>query len=71
MKDKLKSPLVHLNLEEARALKAQVFDMSELSAKQALYGIIQVYSLKVNMSGSMFLNLIDDSVKYSEAVKRR
>ena len=69
MKDTLKVPMVHLNPGEARALKARVYDLSEVAAKQALYGIIQILSFKVNMSRSMFEEVIDDSVKYSEVRK--
>ena len=66
MKDSLKTPMVHLNPGEAKVLKAQVYDLSELAAKQALYGIIQILSFKVNMSRSMFEDVIDDAVKYNE-----
>lgn len=70
MKDTLKLPTVHLNPGEAKVLKARVYDLSELGAKQALYGIIQILSFKVNVSRSMFEDIIDDSVKYSETKGR-
>lgn len=66
MKDTLKTPMVHLNPGEAKTLKARVYDLSELAAKQALYGIVQVLSFKVNVSRSMFEEVIDDAEKYSK-----
>jgi hypothetical protein len=70
MKDTLKLPAVHFNPGEAKVFKAKVYDLSELAAKQALYGIIQILSFKVNVSRSMFEEVIDDSVKYSETKGR-
>jgi hypothetical protein len=70
MKDTLKVPMVHLNPGEAKVLKARVYDLSELASKQALYGIIQILSFKVNVSRSMFEEVIDDAVKYSEVKGR-
>ena len=66
MKDTLKVPMVHLNPGEGKMLKARVYDLSELAAKQALYGIIQVLAFKVNVSRSMFEEIIDDAEKYSK-----
>lgn len=69
MKDTVKIRVVPFNPGEAKMFKAQVYDLSELAVKQALYGIIQILSFKVNMSRTMFEEVIDDSVKYSEARK--
>ena len=69
MKDTLKAPMVHFNSGEAKMFKAKVYDLSEFAAKQALYGIIQILSFKVNLSRSMFEEVIDDAVKYSEVRK--
>ena len=66
MKDTLKTPMVHFNPGEAKMFKARVYDLSELAAKQALYGIIQIFSFKVNVSRSMFEEVIDDGAKYSK-----
>jgi hypothetical protein len=57
------------NHEEAAALKAKAYDLSELGAKQALYGIIQVLSFKGNISGPQFKEVIDDASKYSKIKK--
>lgn len=65
MEDKLSGVVTKLKPGEAKILKARVYDLSELAAKQALYGIIQVLSLKVNVSRSIFEEVIDDAEKYS------
>lgn len=69
MKDTLKVPMVHFNRGEAKMFKAKVYDMSELAVKQALYGIIQILSFKVNVSRSMFEQVIDDAFEYSQVKK--
>ena len=66
MKDTLSQKAIALNLGEAQILKARVYDLSELAVKQALYGIIQILSFKVNVSRSMFEEVIDDASKYSK-----
>jgi hypothetical protein len=66
VKDTLKVPVVHFNPGEAKLFKAKVYDLSELGAKQALYGIIQILSFKVNVSRPMFEEVVDDAVKYSQ-----
>ena len=57
------------NPGEAKSLKAEVYDLSEGAAKQALYGIINVLSLRVNMPKSFFKELIDDATKYNKTEK--
>ena len=69
MKNILKTPVVCFNPGEAKVFKAQVYDLTELAAKQALYGIIQILSFRVNVSRSMFEEVIDDAGKYSEVRK--
>ena len=69
MKDITGMRVVPLNPGEAKTLKARVYDLSGLAAKQALYGIIQILLFKVNISRSMFEEVIDDSVKYNEVRK--
>ena len=56
---------------EAKALKAEVYDLSEGATKQALYGLINILSLRVNMPKSFFKELIDDAVKYVNTKKGR
>jgi len=60
---------IPLNPGEAKVLKAQVYDLSELAAKQALYGIIQVLSFKGNVSRPQLEEVIDDATKYSQLKK--
>jgi hypothetical protein len=51
---------------EAHNLKAIVHGLSDLAAKQALYGLIQVLSFKSGVSGLMFSEVLDDARKYTE-----
>jgi hypothetical protein len=55
-----------LNPMEARDVKAAVYDLSEVSAKQLLYGVIQILSLKNSIIKEQFLEILDDAKKYSE-----
>ena len=57
------------NTGEAGMLKDQVHDLSEGAAKQALYGIVNILSLRVNMPKSFFKELIVDATKYSNIKK--
>jgi len=59
-----------LNPGEAKTLKAAVYDLSELAAKQALYGIVQVLSFKPRISTDTLKEIIDDARKYSELGKK-
>ena len=67
MKDIPKTPVVCFNPGEARALKAQVYDLSEVAVKQALYGIIQILSVRGNLPRPIFEEIIDDATKYYKA----
>ncbi len=57
-------------LDEARALKAQVYDFSETAAKQALWGMIQILSLKTTITQAQFREILDDAGKYTQAKKQ-
>ena len=59
-----------LTSEEAKALKARVYDLDEGAAKQALYGIIQIFTIKSRFVTGYFEELIDDAQKYSLQRKR-
>ena len=61
----------YLDTEESRALKARVYDLSELEAKQVLYGIIQIFTMKAKLSIPIFEEVIDDAGKYSKAKEGR
>lgn len=51
---------------EAHNLKAIVHGLSELAAKQALYGLINVLSMRSRVTGSVFTDTLDDARKYTE-----
>jgi hypothetical protein len=70
MKNTLRTPVVCFNPAEARALKARVYDLSELAVKQALYGIIQILSVRANLPRPIFEEIIDDATKYSNIKER-
>lgn len=54
------------NPMEARDVKAAVYDLSELSAKQLLYGVIQILSFKSSIIKEQFLEILDDAKKYNQ-----
>ena len=56
----------YLDTEESKTLKARVYDLSELAAKQVLYGIIQIFTMKAKLSIPVFEEVIDDAAKYSK-----
>ena len=56
--------------DEARALKAHVYDLSESAAKQALYGMILFLSLKTTITQAQFKEILDDASKYTQAKKQ-
>lgn len=60
-----------LNPEQAKILKATIYDLSEQAAKQALYGIVQMLSIKINLSKNHFEEIIDDARKLTEVKKPR
>jgi len=69
MVDISKVPVRPLNPGEAHTLKARAYDLSELGAKQALCGIIQILSFKGNISGPQLKEVLDDASKYSQIKK--
>lgn len=69
MKDTTRVKVIPLNPGGAKELKAQVYDLTELAAKQALYGIVQALSFRANITSIMFKEIIDDAVKYSKNKK--
>jgi hypothetical protein len=71
MKDPTGRKVVILNPGVAKGLKASVYDLSEAAAKQVLYGIIQIFSVRANMSSSIFEEVIDDAVRYSKVKEGR
>ena len=56
--------------DEARTLKALVYDLSEMGAKQALWGMIQILSLKTSITQAQFKEVLDDAAKYCQTKKQ-
>ena len=56
--------------DEARVLKAKVYDFSETAAKQALWAMIQILSLKTSITQAQFKEILDDAGKYTQAKKQ-
>ncbi|MBS3918899.1 MAG: hypothetical protein KG012_08430 [Deltaproteobacteria bacterium] len=55
--------------DEARNLKALVYDLSETGAKQALWGIIQILTIRTSITQAQFKEILDDAGKYSQIKK--
>jgi len=71
MKKTVEVHVGYLDTEEAKMLKARVYDLSELAAKQVLYGIIQIFTMKAKLSIPVFEEVIDDAGKYGKAKEGR
>lgn len=56
--------------EEAGILKAQIFDLTEKGAKQALYGMVEILEQHPSILLMAFRLLIEDATKYSKAIER-
>jgi len=67
MKKTVEVHVGYLDTEESHALKARVYDLNELAVKQALYGIIQIFTMKAKLSIPIFEEVLDDAGKYSKA----
>jgi hypothetical protein len=59
-----------LNPGEAKLLNARIYDLGEVSAKAALYGIVRNLSLRVNVNADLFSEILEDALKYDIATKR-
>jgi len=57
--------------EEAKILKAQIFDLTEDGAKQALYGMVQILEQHPSVLLVAFRLLVEDGAIYSEAMRSR
>jgi hypothetical protein len=55
-----------LNPGEERDLRIIIKNLSELAAKQALYGIVQGFSLKATLTKRHFLEVMDDAKRLTE-----
>jgi hypothetical protein len=55
-----------INPGEAKVLKVTIDRLSELAAKQALYGIVQTLTLMNTLRRKTFEEILDDARKLSE-----
>lgn len=56
--------------DEARNLKALVYDLSEIGLKQALFGMIQILTLRTSITQAQFREILDDAGKYVQIKKQ-
>ena len=52
-----------LNKEESKTLKAQVYDLSEKGAKEALFGMVDILEDHDSILTQVFCLLIEDATK--------
>lgn len=57
--------------EEASILKAQIFDLTEEGAKQALYGMVEILKEHPSVLLVAFRLLVEDGAKYSNHMRSR
>jgi len=57
--------------DESRILKAQIFDLTEEGAKQALYGMVDILEKHPSILLIAFRLLIEDGAKYSGVMRNR
>lgn len=60
-----------LNPGEGAVIKAQVYDLFGNSAKQVLYGIIQVLQKTNNLSADDFKSILDDGIRFDQVKNGR
>lgn len=56
--------------DEARTLKAMVYDFSEISLRQALWGMINILTLKTSITQAQFKEILEDANKYTQNKKQ-
>lgn len=54
-----------LDSASASILKARIYDLSESGAKQALYGMVQVLTLRESIRRDFFEECLGDAAKYA------
>jgi len=57
--------------EDAKMVRAQIYDLSEQGAKQVLYGMVQILEQNPSVMMVAFRLLVEDGGKYSELFKDR
>ena len=56
--------------DEAKILKATVYDLSENAARQALFAMVQILTFKTSITQVQFKEILDDVGKYSVLTKK-
>ena len=56
--------------DEAKILKATVYDLSETAARQALFAMVQILTLRTSITQVQFKEILDDAGKYSVITKK-
>ena len=56
--------------DEAKILKATVYDLSETAARQALFAMVQILTFKTSITQVQFKEILDDAGKYSVLTKK-
>ena len=65
-----KEKVFPIYLDEARMLKATVYDLSETAARQALFAMVQILTFKTSITQVQFKEILDDAGKYTQAKKQ-
>jgi len=60
-----------MSREDAKMVRAQIYDLSEQGAKQVLYGMVQILEQNPSVMMVAFRLLVEDGGKYSELFKDR
>ena len=57
--------------DESHILKAQIFDLSEKAAKQALFAMVEILEQHPSILMTPFLLIIEDASKLTNVVKEK
>jgi hypothetical protein len=60
-----------MSQEDAKLVKAQIYDLSERGAKQVLYGMVKILVQNPSVMMVAFRLLVEEGGKYSEALRNR
>jgi Flp pilus assembly pilin Flp len=60
-----------LNPGEAKVLKVTIERLNQTSAKQALYGIVNIFSTKASLHVKLFEEILDDAWKLAQLTNQK